>query len=69
MLHNLQYPASVDLANILVVQMLVQLGGKIIVSGSPSDLVFIQSKGVGEDLLAEVALMLEVLSFHLLVVG
>jgi len=68
MLHDFYYSASVDLLYILVVKVLVEDGSVFVVPFLPSQLVLLETVGVGENLFSEAALEVKMLIFHLLVV-
>ena len=66
MLHNLQYSVAIDLSHVLVMEMLVETGVVAIISLPPFHLIFVYSKGIGENLFAKAALILKMPSFDLL---
>lgn len=57
-LHDLQNPTSVDLAKVLVMQVLVESRSVLVVSRPPLLLILKQAISIGEDLLSESALPL-----------
>jgi len=63
-LHDLDYSAPVDLPDILVVEVLVESGVELLILLAPPVPVLLQPPGVGEDLLAKGAFVLEVHFAH-----
>lgn len=64
MFHDFENAATVDLPDIFVVQQLVEGGSEPLIFLLPLDLIFEESEGIGEDLLAEGALILKMLLTH-----